>query len=221
MRVLGEAGQRLAGVRLGHVTLQKRLPVAAGIGGGSADAAALLRLIAKANPERELTADLGSLAERLGADVPVCVLNRAAVMSGVGERVRACAVPPLPALLVNALMPVPGNKTAAVFTALAAPRIDEAAALMSAPPVAVTVAAMLAMLAGEGNDLEPAARRVMPHIGEVLSALRGLPGARVVRLSGAGPTCFALFEAVDAAQDAETLLRAAQPGWWVSGCVLG
>jgi 4-diphosphocytidyl-2-C-methyl-D-erythritol kinase len=208
---------------LGHITLEKRLPVAAGIGGGSADAAATLRLMQRANPHLETAALLG-IAARLGADVPVCVHDRAAVMTGTGSEITALAAfPPLPAVLANSMVQVPANKTAAVFKALASPplmtTIDHAA-VASQWSGRHTTASLLDALAGEANDLEAPARQIMPDIGAVLAELAVEPGARLVRLSGAGPTGFALFDTIAAANAAAAELRARRPRWWIAATVL-
>jgi 4-diphosphocytidyl-2-C-methyl-D-erythritol kinase len=222
------AAARLAasvgGLTLGHFTLDKALPVAAGIGGGSADAAAALRLIAGANGLAPDDPRLLAVAQATGADVPVCLEPRPRMMRGIGEKLSApLALPPLPAVLVN---PGVAVATAAVFSRLAlAPgtRVAEAAgpALEAALAGLPSPDAVLAALAATRNDLEPAAIAVAPVIATVLAALRGARGCRLARMSGSGATCFALFDAAAEADAAAQALRAAQPAWWVAATTLG
>ncbi|MCB1506168.1 MAG: 4-(cytidine 5'-diphospho)-2-C-methyl-D-erythritol kinase [Hyphomicrobiaceae bacterium] len=203
-------------VRLGHVTLEKNLPVAAGIGGGSADAGALLRALLRANVMRAASIEWQAISLRLGADVPVCLFNRAAWMTGIGERITAMEeLPRLDAILVNPLAEVPNDKTAQVFRALAAPPLSVADKMPSAPAVA-SREALIDHING-GNDLEAAAKHVMPAIDEVLSTLRATPGCRVAAMSGAGPTCFGIF---DDAHAAAASLAMRHPKWWIAPVVL-
>jgi 4-diphosphocytidyl-2-C-methyl-D-erythritol kinase len=193
-----------AGVRAGAViTLDKRLPIAAGIGGGSADAAATLRGLCRLwridpDPER-----LAALALRLGADVPVCLAGRPARMRGVGERLDAWRGPGvLDLVLVNPRRPLP---TASVFRAL-----DLAACAPRAGP--------LDALARSRNDLQAPASALLPEIDEVLAALAAAPGCGLARMSGSGPTCFGLFPDAAAAGSAAAALAARHPGWWIVAC---
>ena len=195
--------------------LVKRLPVAAGIGGGSADAAAVLRLLAR-RWGLPLTAEaLVEIARPLGADVPMCVRSRPARARGIGDAL--AAVPPLPAagiVLANPGVPV---ATPAVFAALE--RRDNAPLPMlpAAWPDARALAEWLILCR---NDLEPAARRVAPVIDHVLATLAALPGALVARLSGSGATAFALFDTPAEAELAARRLRRAEPLWWVAASSL-
>jgi 4-diphosphocytidyl-2-C-methyl-D-erythritol kinase len=226
----------------GAFRLVKRIPVAAGLGGGSADAAAALRLLNWASrqevwaashggaPERqEGTALHGPtpepqdlegrrrVAEKLGADVPVCLFSRPAIMTGIGDELHLLpSFPSIPAVLVNPRVPLP---TAAVFRELGAANL---AASMPAenPPLLDTLDAVLEYAASRGNDLEAPARRLLPVISTVLDHLAGCPGALLRRLSGSGPTCFALFREPEEAAIAATQLRASEPGWWVEATVL-
>jgi 4-diphosphocytidyl-2-C-methyl-D-erythritol kinase len=222
-----KAAARLAaaidGLTLGHFTLDKALPVAAGIGGGSADAAAALRLIARANGLAPDDPRLLAVAQATGADVPVCLDPRPRMMRGIGEKLSApLALPPLPAVLVNPGVPV---ATAAVFGRLAltpGTRVAE-----QGPPLEAQLAAtpsrdaLLAVLAATRNDLEPAAMAVAPEIATVLAALRAARGCRIARMSGSGATCFALFATATDAEAAAQALHAAQPAWWVAATTLG
>jgi 4-diphosphocytidyl-2-C-methyl-D-erythritol kinase len=197
-------------VRTGaYLTLAKTLPVASGIGGGSADAAAALRLLGRLWGVAPAAEALRALALRLGADVPVCLAGRPARMGGVGEVLSPA--PDLPAfgvVLVNAGVAV---STPEVFRARSG-RFSAPAALPSGWPNAVVMARDLAAL---GNDLEPPAMALCPVIGEVLTALRTTQDCLLARMSGSGATCFGVFaDAAGATAAAEVVRR---PAWWVWG----
>ncbi len=215
--------ERVPGLVLGAVDLEKRLPVASGIGGGSADAAALLRAAAKANPELRDQVDWRGLAARLGADVAVCLENRASWMSGAGEVVEPLAEP-LPALnvvLVNPRALVPADKTAQVFQKLAAPPHTDGVRPVKAEKRSFgSRADLLAFLAANGNDLEAAAIAVVPALVRVMTGLGRLPKIEMARLSGAGPTCCGIFPSAAAAEVAAAALKSAQPEWWVEATVV-
>lgn len=189
--------------------LDKALPVASGIGGGSADAAAALRLLCAL---WELPADdarLGEIALALGADVPVCLAGRPALMSGIGETVLPVpALPPCGVLLVNAREPVP---TPSVFRARNG-AFSEAAAW----PAPDATEGLMQALSARRNDLTLAAISVSPVIADVLGAIKVLEGCRIARLSGSGGTCFGLFDDKAAAARAGAALAASRSGWWVS-----
>ncbi|MGH1588394.1 4-(cytidine 5'-diphospho)-2-C-methyl-D-erythritol kinase [Methylobacterium phyllosphaerae] len=205
---------RLPGLRTGAFHLVKRLPVAAGIGGGSSDAAAALRLLARLN---DLPVDhdaVVAVARETGADVPVCLDPRARMMRGAGETIGpALGLAPLPAVLINPGVPV---ATAPVFKALG---LAVGQDLAGAPHPAIAqdmgADALLSALAKARNDLEPPALTVAPVIGEVLAALRAR-GCRLARMSGSGATVFALFADRRGAVQAAAALRAAHPAWWVA-----
>ena len=207
-------------LRLGALHLEKHLPVAAGIGGGSADAAAALRLVGALNPERAASIDWMTLAARLGADVPVCVVSALSTMTGVGDKVTPLAPlrAPLPALLVNPMTDVPPNKTAAIFKALAAAPLRSQ--LRPAKSWPSDWDGLLAALSAASNDLQGPASEVMPAVTHVLSALRALPGVRLTRLSGAGPTCFALLDTAAEAERARVTLAGQHPEWWIVATAL-
>jgi 4-diphosphocytidyl-2-C-methyl-D-erythritol kinase len=210
---------RWPGTSLGRVHLQKDLPVAAGIGGGSADAAATLRLARAANPDLGTDADWGAIAASLGSDVPVCLASRAAFMRGRGEHVVSLVTfPQVHAVIVNPLVPL---STADVFRALRAPLLGGSA---TARPVPAAVfqgqAKLLDYLGQNRNDLEAPARALCPAIGDILAALRSRPKVLAVGMSGSGPTCFGLFAAGSQATDAAGELRQAEPGWWVAAAAL-
>ena len=212
-------GERVADLEVGHFTLEKVLPVAAGIGGGSADAAAALRLLARLN---ELSLDDSRIMEvalQTGADVPVCVASRACDMTGVGEGLLPLDLPEMPAVLVNPRVPV---ATKDVFNALGLRHgellIGATDVVMQAPswPAAGRVVDdWIAALRRGTNDLEVPAARIEPVISDVLSALRTTGNVRLVRMSGSGATCFAIYATDADAQAAGERLRALHPGWWV------
>ncbi|CAD5298414.1 4-diphosphocytidyl-2-C-methyl-D-erythritol kinase [Bosea sp. 62] len=218
-RVLRE---EIAGLRSGRFHLVKRLPVASGIGGGSTDAAAALRLLARLNDLPLSHPALLAAAGRIGADVPVCLEARARVMRGVGERLGpVLRLPRLFALLVN---PGVAVETAPVFRALGLQSgqghpggVEPFQANASAP---ATSAALITALAATGNDLEAPARVVAPAIGEVLSALSASPGCRLARMSGSGATCFAVFDDCRASAAAAKRLAHGRPDWWLKPTVL-
>ena len=211
--------ERAEGLRLGRFTLEKSLPVAAGLGGGSSDAAAALRLLAQANGLPLDDERLHSAARATGADVPVCLDPRARVMRGTGEILSVpLALPQMPAVLVNPGVAVP---TKDVFATLAAPALSSAAPHDEFVPTGDAVADRVSALAARRNDLEAPALRLQPVIGDVLAALRASAGCRLARMSGSGATCFALFEEASAAQAAARDMQRSQPGWWVRACVFG
>lgn len=191
--------------------LTKSLPVASGIGGGSADAAAALHLLNELwgmNLPGERLMEIGA---GLGSDVPVCVYNRSAIISGRGEAVQAGPeLPPVPIVLVNPGIAV---STADIFARLDARR---GVAPVALPNGIADAGRLAAILAATGNDLEAPARARAPAIGEVLAALKAQDGALIARMSGSGATCFALFAEVGAAQNAAIAIKRARPAWWVS-----
>jgi 4-diphosphocytidyl-2-C-methyl-D-erythritol kinase len=190
------------------VTLDKQIPAAAGLGGGSADAAAALRALCRFAGLDPLSRAVREIALSLGADVPVCLHSRACRLRGIGETLE-----PLPGLspsnvvLANPGVPVP---TADVFAAL---KLSPGEA--GYPPLELPFE-----LSNSRNDLTPPAISVAPVIEEVLSALRALPGVKFVRMSGSGGTCFALFDDRPAAETAAADLATRQPDWWIKPAVL-
>ena len=205
-RALAEAACIAPDVR---IRLYKALPVAAGLGGGSADAAAALRALG-ALWDVTLPGDaLAALALRLGADVPVCLAARPGMMRGIGERIEAVpALPAAPILLVNPAVPL---ATAAVFGAREGP-FSKPRRFDAAPP---DVPALAAALRDTGNDLAPGARRLCPEIDAVLEAIEASSSCLMARLSGSGPTCFGLFPTPDEADRAAARIASARPRWWV------
>jgi 4-diphosphocytidyl-2-C-methyl-D-erythritol kinase len=199
----------LAGIRAsGALVLEKNLPVASGIGGGSADAAATLRLLCRF---WDVAPELNGLARMLGADVPVCLLGQPALMSGVGEIL--VPAPPLPQAGLVLVNPGVAVSTPGVFQARSGGPFSEAA---SFPRDGWGDAfALAADLRGLRNDLQAAACSIAPVIGDVLDVLAAVPGCLVARMSGSGATCFGLFASAGAAREAAVGIRRA--GWWVWG----
>ncbi|MDF1584840.1 4-(cytidine 5'-diphospho)-2-C-methyl-D-erythritol kinase [Marinimicrococcus flavescens] len=189
--------------------LSKRLPAASGIGGGSSDAAAMLRGLARLHRLDVPASGLAALALELGADVPVCLAARPMRMRGIGERLEPLSgLPDLPLVLANPRRPVP---TKAVFARMGAPGRGRP---RPALPAGATLPDLAAWLAASVNDLEAPALAIEPAIGEVLVALRRLEGCLLARMSGSGATCFGLFSDKNAAEAAARALAAARPDWW-------
>ncbi len=214
LRAARALGERVDSLKGGRFRLDKHLPVAAGIGGGSADAGAALRLLARTNEISLDDARLASAALAAGADVPVCLDPRARVMRGVGELLSApVAIPRIDAVLVNPGVPL---STREVFARFVGGR--GAGDLGSVPRQPDE---LLSFLGEHGNDLSDAAIACSAAVSDVLTALRALPGARLARMSGSGPTCFGLFASADEASAAARLLTAANKGWWVCATTIG
>jgi 4-diphosphocytidyl-2-C-methyl-D-erythritol kinase len=192
------------------LALEKNLPVASGIGGGSSDAAAALKALTALWQAPLDEPALAAIAAELGADVPVCVVGRASFFGGIGDAIAAAPrLPPAPLLLVNPGVALP---TASVFRARRG--AFSAAARFASPPA--TVSALAALLAERRNDLTDAALGLVPAIGDALARLAAQPGALIARMSGSGATCFALFETTAAAEAARASLQSEQPRWWVA-----
>lgn len=199
------------------LTLEKHLPVAAGLGGGSADAAAALRLLNRVWDLGFSTRALAEIGSVVGADVPACVHARPLFMTGIGETVAPLiAWPELYAVIANPGVATPTGPVFKAYDAGAPGKLGE-----MRPPVAGDAHAALAVL-GEGrNDLEACARTMEPAAGEVIDALCALPGARLARMSGSGASAFALFAGAAEAADAARALLERRPGWTVRAATLG
>jgi 4-diphosphocytidyl-2-C-methyl-D-erythritol kinase len=209
MRALGAAaGIGEPGLRIG---LDKQLPVAAGLGGGSSDAGAALKLVRDYLDLPLDDAALADIAAALGADGPMCLHARTAWAGGRGDVLTfEPGLPPLPALLVNPGAP---SSTGAVYRAFDARRSPPLEA--PPPPPDWDPASVVAWLAGQRNDLQAPAITLAPAIGEAMEAAAGLPGVRLVRMSGSGATVFALFDSLAETTDAARRLKTLQPHWWI------
>jgi len=214
LKALAALRQRIAGLKGGQFRLEKNVPVAAGLGGGSADAAAALRLIARNNSVALDDPRLLAAAREVGADVPVCLDPRPRIMRGVGELLSPpLELPALPAVLVNPGVALATRDVFAKFTG--AEGEDELA------EVPREFDALIDDLDTHGNDLTAAACACAPVVAEVLAAMKNLPGARLVRMSGSGSSCFALFATQREAAAAARQLAGQQKSWWVQSTVLG
>lgn len=201
---------RLFGSEKGaRLSLTKNLPVAAGLGGGSSDAAAALKLLSALwdlpLPEAE--------AARLGADLPVCLRGAPARVRGIGEIVEPVTLPGFALLLVN---PGTALSTAEVFKAYA----GDATPAPDTPDGFADLDALLAYLQASANDLEAPAQRLRPEIAAVLAAIAETPDCRLARMSGSGASCFGIYATLDAAQAAAESVSLAEPGWWVRPAAL-
>lgn len=193
-----------------EITLTKRLPIASGIGGGSADAAAAVRGLVQHWGIHPALHDLSGLALELGADVPICLFGQAAFMGGIGEIIDPIELlPPAPLVLVN---PGVGVSTPAIFKARTKTfsdtnRFDEAPA---------TIEELVDLLrTNRSNDLTDPAIRTQPVIGDVLTTIDNSAGCRLARMSGSGATCFGLFGSQSEANAAANEIKIHHPDWWV------
>jgi 4-diphosphocytidyl-2-C-methyl-D-erythritol kinase len=187
-----------------NLTLTKNLPIASGIGGGSADAAAALRLLTRLWGIRPFDISLFEIAGALGADVPACLGSQTLFGSGVGERLEPVdiEIEGMPILLVNPGLPCPTGPVFRGWDTIDRGPLDPAQWR-------------------EGrNDLEAPARALVPEIDAVLAALVPLSGVTLARMSGSGATCFALFENADQRDEATSAIRAQHPGWWTLASTL-
>lgn len=202
-----------AGAKCGaRICLTKYLPVASGIGGGSADAAAVLRALVLLWNLDFPRAALHEFAASLGADVPVCVESAPAWMEGKGERVTLLpALPPVHLLLANPGIAVP---TGPVFAAL---RDRHGVGFQYPKSGFSSVAELLQFLRTATNDLEKPARAIAPEVGEVLAEIEKLPGLSLARMSGSGATCFGIFESDSELTKSADMLAARFPDWWIKG----
>jgi 4-diphosphocytidyl-2-C-methyl-D-erythritol kinase len=214
---------RVPDLKVGAFTLDKVLPVAAGIGGGSADAAAAIRLLAKLNDLALDDPRLLEVALETGADVPVCLASHACDMTGVGETLLPLNLPKIPCVLVNPCVPV---ATRDVFEELG---LRNGELLVGAtdvlrgpdwPEPGSSLEDWVEALAASSNDLEEPAMRIQPAIAEVIGVLSATNGAWLVRMSGSGATCFAIYENTADAGRAAERIRSERPGWWVHSGVL-
>ncbi len=204
-----KALQKRYGVQEGvQLTLTKKLPVAAGIGGGSADAAAALRLLARVWNLQPDAGELDAMARALGADVPACLRSHSLYMNGIGEKIERAPDVALDAVLVNPGKALP---TKDVFAGLE----GRCSSAMRHPPEFASTQAVAGFLRQARNELEAPAIALVPLIGDVLAALDVQKGCLLSRMSGSGATCFGIYESRENALDAAQLLQKAYPEWWV------
>lgn len=210
--------ERVDGLKVGTFHLTKRLPVAAGIGGGSSDAAAALRLLARLNGLPLSHPALREAARLTGADVPVCLEPKARMMRGAGEEVGPTLnLPRLFAVLVNPRVPV---ETPTVFKALGLQPGQGLSTTAHPQFQASSPDALFALLREARNDLEPPALEVQPLIGEALGLMRETESCRLARMSGSGATVFGLYDDCEAAAWAAQKVRRLRPDWWVKATSL-
>jgi 4-diphosphocytidyl-2-C-methyl-D-erythritol kinase len=209
---------RVPALKVGSFSLTKQLPAGAGLGGGSADAGAALRLLARANEIAVDDARVRDAARATGADVPVCLDPRTRIMRGIGEILsQPFELPKLAAVLVHPGIPV---ATKGVFEALGlAP--GERKAEASVPPMLGDRNALLEFLRAHGNDLEPPAMAIQPIVAEVHAAIAALPGCQLARMSGSGSACFGIFDSLHMAQKSARTLAKSRRDWWVRATILG
>jgi 4-diphosphocytidyl-2-C-methyl-D-erythritol kinase len=219
LRAARHFADRYPGAKLGSFHLVKRLPVAAGLGGGSSDAAAALRLLARANTLSIDDERIMEAAKASGADVPVCLSRRARMMRGIGDELGPLlALAPIIVLLVN---PGVAVATKTVFARLnIAPGTAAGSGLHPELYPEMREAALIAALRRASNDLEAAACCLAPVIGDVLAVLSAAPGCRLARMSGSGATCFAIFPDCRSAARARKAILHAHPAWWAKVCAV-
>jgi 4-diphosphocytidyl-2-C-methyl-D-erythritol kinase len=214
LRSLAELRRRIPGLKGGQFRLEKNLPVAAGIGGGSADAAAALRLLARGNGIALDDPRLMAAAQSVGADVPVCLDSRPRIMRGIGEVLSPpLDLPPIPGVLVN-----PG---VALVTREVFGKFKGAHAEPGLAGVPTKTGLLIELLKQRDNDLTVAATACEPAVGEALAALRSAPGSVLARMSGSGATCFALFSSREEAAAAAQRLKRERATWWVQATMIG
>jgi 4-diphosphocytidyl-2-C-methyl-D-erythritol kinase len=225
LKAARELAARIEGLTLGRFELWKRLPVAAGVGGGSSDAAAALRLMARVNALRPDDPRLAEAACATGADVPVCMQARARLVRGIGEDLSdPLDLPQLSAVLVNPAVALATKDVFGAFSARATPQARDAipgSPALHAAAIPRDRGALVSLLRARDNDLEEAAISLAAVVAELLAELRALPACELARMSGSGATCFAIFLTARAALAAARALRAAHPRWWVCATVLG
>lgn len=217
-RALALLAQTEPRLSIGSVTLEKNLPVAAGLGGGSADAAALLRTVSVANGNYAAQIPWHDIAAKLGADVPVCLGDRPALMRGTGELLTPVArLPEANAVIINPLQPLP---TGDVFRALGAAALASAPRQPPLPPELHRLANLIDYMRAHGNDLEAPATQQLPVIAEIKATLQAEPGCRIAAMSGSGPTCFGIFASWAQTVQAAERIAGTHGDWWVKATVL-
>lgn len=219
LKAARKLAERVDGLRLGAFHLVKNLPVAAGIGGGSSDAAAALRLLARANHLALDDPRLLEAAAATGSDVPVCLAAKARMMTGVGEHLGPILdLPALPTLIVNPRQALATKDVFARMNILAG--TDTGFAAHPKITSGLDSAALIALLKKGRNDMEDAACVLAPVVGDILAILSAAPGCKLARMSGSGATCFALFPDCRSVAKARRAILAAHPDWWVKAAML-
>lgn len=219
LRAARALSARVPDLKTGRFHLLKRLPVAAGIGGGSSDAGASLRLLARLNGIALDDPRLHDAACEIGSDVPVCVAAQARMMLGRGERIgQLVKLPRLFAVLVNPAVPL---ETKAVFARIGL-KAGQASGFGPHPAISenMSVDALVAAMKKSRNDMEDAASVLAPVVGHCLAVLSAARGAKIARMSGSGSTCFAVFDDCRAAKQAACVIRRDHPEWWVKSALL-
>ncbi|NLS02563.1 4-(cytidine 5'-diphospho)-2-C-methyl-D-erythritol kinase [Rhizobium sp. P32RR-XVIII] len=184
-----------------HIHLEKNLPIASGIGGGSADAAAALRGLLRLWSIHLPDGILSAIAVKLGADVLMCLTSRPLIARGIGEKIEPVALPSFVIVLANPLK------------AVSTPEIFRLLTEKHNPPLDLRTGDWLATIEANRNDLEPAARKLVPEIGQISTLLKQA-GAKFVRMSGSGATCFGIFGSIEAAEAAAAKLHSERPDWY-------
>ena len=201
------AATLMAGRRGAAISLEKRIPVAAGLGGGSSDAAEVLRLLSRCW-NVPLPSEVSIMG--LGADVPACLAGCPAIVEGAGEVVSPVGcVPELRLLLVNPGIPVPTKSVFRAFSGSGTPMLEP-------PGDGCGASEFVAWLAAQRNDLEAVAIGLEPEVGRMIGRIRQLPGCLLSRMSGSGATCFGIFAGTAEAEEAARTLKSENPSWWVS-----
>lgn len=207
------------GISPGTFTLEKNLPIASGIGGGSADAAAAIRLLASQLPAGINGLNYPELAKELGADIPVCLEQSAVIMSGIGETLTPVKeLPSLPCLLINPGIPV---STGEIFRRLNAPLVKQDHTPQISIPDLSDRDKLLFYMKKHSNDLQAVAEEIEPLVRTVIRELEEQSGCLIARMSGSGATCFGIFDSPEQAQSAATEIAESHREWWVQNSVIG
>jgi 4-diphosphocytidyl-2-C-methyl-D-erythritol kinase len=208
--------ERFPKAHLGHFHLIKRIPIAAGLGGGSADAAAALRLLAELNNIELDNPALHDIAIKLGADVPVCLTSQTRFMSGIGEKLGdVLDIPPFWSVLINPHIAV---STADVFG-----KLKLSLQHKTVTPINIKFKnneCLYSWLSTQKNDLQAPAINLQPKIADVMTALGRITKPNLIRMSGSGSTCFALYTSKQASLEAEMVMKQTYPDWWVKAVKL-
>ena len=215
--------ERIDGLKLGQFKLTKHLPVGAGLGGGSSDAAAALRLLAMANDLDLEDPRIRIAAGKAGADAAVCLQEKARLVSGIGDRLSPpLRLPPLPAVIVFPGVPLATNEVFGTYDELGVESLS--GNFIDHPEsgaVPLERGKLIAFLNSQTNDLARAAHLLTPAITVAEERLHRTPGARLVRMSGSGSSVFALYDKIALAESAADEIRAERSDWWVAATTLG